>query len=512
MLRTLVVDARGRHVKTNSRLDLRMRADEERSELERLLAPLTSVRVVESADSDLEPVSGAITCRVGGGNPLWFRDGDWRVFGQPSTVNEHAAGDELAAFALPDGKVVRALADEGERTAVVPFSLPRAYENYVSEAWRGSTRATELAPRLLDAFYRVKPLVPRRLQLATRRSLVRRQLGSEFPAWPWDEGVIRLLSLYVRSALSVSDSDELAFRWFWPHGHNAALTLGHDVESEEGLRLAVELADLEEELGFRSVFNLGSWYRIDDGIVRELTERGFELGLHGVRHDRALFASRAEFDRQRPLLAANAARLGADGFRSPSTYRVFDWLGELPVAYDASISHSDPFEAQPGGCASVWPFFIGPVVELPYTLPQDHTLFTLLRASSVDLWLEQADRIERHHGLIHCVSHPDRGYLGDRPKRELYADFLRAMTDRSGLWRALPRDVARWWRLRDESIELKGPLVQGVVRRTDEPGGVVFDCTSTGVSDVDLTDDLATTLERVRAEASPDQGAPIGPT
>ena len=90
-----------------------------------------------------------------------------------------------------------------------------------------------------------------------------------------------------------------------------------------------------------------------------------------------------------------------------------EWLPELPVSYDCSVPHSDPYEPQPGGCCSLWPFFLGSLVELPYTLPQDHTLFTLLRAGSVDLWLSQVDAIEQRFGLVQCLSHPDPGYFSD---------------------------------------------------------------------------------------------------
>src|SRR5262249_61920878 len=38
-------------------------------------------------------------------------------------------------------------------------------------------------------------------------------------------------------------------------------------------------------------------------------------------------------------------------------------------------------------------------VELPYTLPQDHTLFTLLRQRTPETWLRQVDAIEERFGL-----------------------------------------------------------------------------------------------------------------
>jgi hypothetical protein len=149
---------------------------------------------------------------------------------------------------------------------------------------------------------------------------------------------------------------------------------------------------------------------------------------------------------------------------------VWEWLDELPVAYDCTIPHSDPYEPQPGGCCSPWPFMLGRLVELPYTLPQDHTLFTLLRRRSADVWLEQAAALEERHGLIQCLSHPDPGYLGDADKRALYAEFLDAVADRPGLWKALPREVASWWRRRDAG-QTEFPEQQlGTMRRRSGAG------------------------------------------
>src|SRR5207247_3937607 len=137
-----------------------------------------------------------------------------------------------------------------------------------------------------------------------------------------------------------------------------------------------------------------------------------------------------------------AARLGTQGFRGPATHRVVDWLPELPVAYDCTVPHSDPYEPQPGGCCTFWPYMLGGTVELPYTLPQDHTLFTVLRHRSAAVWLEQLSAITRRFGLVDCLSHPAPGYLGDRDKRALYAELLDALVELPGIWNTLPRDVA----------------------------------------------------------------------
>lgn len=363
-------------------------------------------------------------------------------------------GRDVAEVMLLDGLVE---APKGSRVSL--SDLDAAYAMYLREAWAEAASPRRLSPRQLTLYYKLKRFVPRSARLRARRALIRWQGHPDFPRWPIDDSVGRLALLSGALLLSRHGLDELRFRWFWPTPYESALILSHDVEGETGVRGCVELADLEESLGFRSAFNFGAWYDVDPGVLRELSSRGFEIGMHGIAHDHSLFSSRAEFERQLPALRALAERLGAVGFRSPATHRVFDWLAELPVEYDGTIPHSDPYEPQPGGCCSVWPFFIGDVVELPYTLPQDHTLLTLLGHRTADLWLSTADEIEQRFGLIHCVSHPDRGYLGDARKRGIYADFLTAMREREHVWHALPREVAAWWRGRDTGTDAR--IVEG---------------------------------------------------
>jgi peptidoglycan/xylan/chitin deacetylase (PgdA/CDA1 family) len=426
----------------------------ERSGIERLLRPLDGA---------------AVDAARGAGPPVWLTAGDWRLLASPRAASP-PDGEVIERFTADDGATFEAVR-RTDGTVVVPFGLDDAYDRYVSESWRAGTRVRKLSERQLQLYYRVKRLLPRGAWLAARRAFTARVKPPAFPRWPLEDGVTTLVRFSALCHLLAAGAEEAPFAWFWPGRHRAALILTHDVESAEGLRLALDLAALEESRGLRSSFNIvGHQYPVDTGIVRELAGRGFEIGLHGLHHDRSLFSSRAEFERQLPGLAEAAQRLGAVGFRSPATYRVWEWLDELPVDYDCTIPHSDPYEPQPGGCCSVWPFMLGRLVELPYTLPQDHTLFTLLRRRSAAPWLEQAAAIEERHGLIQCLSHPDPGYLGDADKRALYAEFLDAVAEWPGLWKALPREVASWWRRRDAG-QTEFPEQQlGTMRRRSGPG------------------------------------------
>lgn len=439
----------------------------------RLLAPLEPIAPADPSwtpHGALAKGDEAVRCQSGEGDPGWLRAPGWRAFARASPGI--GGGEALETFRLDAGGTAVSFRD-GHGDVVVPFGLADAYAGYTAEHYAGSGKERRLSPAALNAFYRVKRAIPRRAQVAGRRALIRWQGLPEFPAWPIDSSVADLLRFWIRCELIAREERELRFRWFWPDGARAALVLTHDVESAAGLRNAVRIADLEEERGLRSSFNLvAAQYPIDWGVVRELTSRGFELGLHGVFHDRSMFSSRAEFDRQQPALREMAERLGAEGFRSPATHRVHDWLAELPVSYDCTVPISDPYEPQPGGCCSPWPYFIGAVVELPWTLPQDNTTFTLLRERSIDLWMRGVKEIEGSFGLVQCLSHPDPGYLGEPDREALYVEFLDAVARRPGLWRALPREVASWWRSRDAGLESAGAGIG--LATLDEAGSVAL--------------------------------------
>lgn len=416
-----------------------------RHPVERLLAGVDVPSIVANARGEgpaivSPPPAGPV-------RSMWC--GGWNVFARIS-ADDPADGESFANFRLDNGSLVSARHDPVSGHVHVPFDLGEALENYLLERWTEQAPQRRVSPRRLDAFYRAKWLLPRRTQLAVRRAFIRWQGLPAFPQWPYDDSVHCLLRFYVQCAALASGRSRLPFRWFWPDHARAALTLTHDVETEAGLRGAIRVADAEEGRGLRSSFNVvGRWYRIDWGIVRELAARGFEIGVHGLFHDRSMFSSRDAFEAQQPALREFAERLEATGFRSPATHRVLDWLPELPVSYDCTVPHSDPYEPQPGGCCSPWPYLIRNLVELPYTLPQDHTLFVLLGHRSPEAWIEQANRLECAHGLIQCLSHPDPGYLGDDRTFASYCGFLDAMAERAHVWKVLPRDIAAWWRARD---------------------------------------------------------------
>jgi hypothetical protein len=298
---------------------------------------------------------------------------------------------------------------------------------------------------LLSAYYRVKPLIPRRLQIAVRRVLIARRLRKVGDIWPIDPRAARAPE-----------------RWSgWPDGKKFALVLTHDVEGERGLARCLPLAGMEELLGFRSSFNfVAEDYQVSPSLRRELIARGFEVGLHGLSHDGLLYRSKREFFRQALRINRYLREWQAVGFRSPAMHRNLEWLGHLDIEYDASTFDSDPFEPQPEGSGTIFPFLVGrrgrggEYVELPYTLSQDFTLFVLMQQKSIDIWKRKLDWIVEQGGMALLIAHPDFMKLdGTRPGREeypcaYYQEFLDYITTRyhGQYWNALPKEVAHFWR------------------------------------------------------------------
>ncbi len=337
------------------------------------------------------------------------------------------------------------------KPSAVPASRPVAedvdpstylLERYAEEHRRGIA---------LRAYYGVKPLLPRPLQLWVRRLYARRQAHRDFPAWPVEPLLVEHLYATLRDEFRRGGGERLPILNFWPRGHRFAAVLTHDVEGSSGLENIPRVLEVERRHGMVSSWNfVARGYPIPGGTFERIRAAGCEVGLHGIRHDGRLFADRASFESNLPLIHRYLEEWDAVGFRSPATHRNSDWMGELGCLYDSSFPDTDPFEPQAGGCCSILPFFIDDVVELPITLVQDHTAWEILRRDPIELWTEKAEWVAHHHGLVNIIVHPDYVISPERlAAYERFLVFLRELLDRDRGWHALPRDVAQWWRTRE---------------------------------------------------------------
>jgi peptidoglycan/xylan/chitin deacetylase (PgdA/CDA1 family) len=317
--------------------------------------------------------------------------------------------------------------------------------------------------RAYNLFKPVLPkLVRRRLRqlhwaLSAQRSLLDWPIESRYAAFQW---------AIMRDVLNKRGTNG-TFIHFWPQGHQFAFVLTHDIETAKGQTNVRAVADLEEAYGFRSSFNfVTEAYRLDRDLIHELQMRGFEVGVHGLKHDAKLFSSYDDFMQGAVRINQYLKDLGAVGFRAPLMHRHPEWMQALAIEYDLSFFDTDPHEPIDGGTMSIWPFEIGHFVELPYTLVQDHTLTAILRETTPTIWLEKVDFLEGYCGLALLNSHPD--YLADRTGWRVYEDFLEAMRRRPNhYWHALPREVARWWRARRTALtveSLRGAVLAEIWR------------------------------------------------
>ncbi len=301
--------------------------------------------------------------------------------------------------------------------------------------------------RMLDYYYTVKGLIPVILRHWLNSIAISSRARPSFPDWPCEDALLRIWRRALSAMMEQVGVDDAWHVGFWPQGKSCCIVLTHDVESPRGLAAMEKMAALEERYGLRSAWNLAlDQYPIDWRQIDALRARGFEFGAHGLRHDGRLFRSERDFQEQAARIRFIAREHGLRGFRSPSTLRRVQWIPRLGFDFDSSFSDSDIFEPQPGGTCSIFPFFIGAVVELPYTLPQDHTLIHLLGRDLVSAWIRKARWIASLGGMILTLIHPD--YCGDGIYFQAYERLLAYLCGIEDAWHALPSQVARWWRRR----------------------------------------------------------------
>jgi peptidoglycan/xylan/chitin deacetylase (PgdA/CDA1 family) len=300
---------------------------------------------------------------------------------------------------------------------------------------------------LLKYYYFFKSVIPARLRHHLNSIAIRSRRRPAFPDWPCEDALLQLWRRGLTAALERCEANDTWHIGFWPEGRSCAVVLTHDVESPQGLAVMERMADLEERYGFRSGWNLAlEQYPIDWKQVDQLRSRGFEFGAHGLKHDGRLFRSERDFKELAPRIRGLSREHDLHGFRAPSTLRRADWIPQLECDFDSSFSDTDIFEPQPGGTCSIFPFFLESLVELPYTLPMDHTLMHVLKRELLPIWIRKARWIASMGGMILTLVHPD--YCGRDPYLRDYEKLLEYLAGLDNAWRALPSQVAQWWRQR----------------------------------------------------------------
>jgi peptidoglycan/xylan/chitin deacetylase (PgdA/CDA1 family) len=297
---------------------------------------------------------------------------------------------------------------------------------------------------LSRAYYHIKPLISRRLQIVLRSLVAQHKRKLHRAVWPIDQN-------------AGSPPPDFAG---WPEGRRFSVVLTHDVDTARGVSRCQQLMALEQELGFRSSFNfVARDYHLPAELRSHLVQDGFEVGVHGLEHNRKLWESASTFAEHAKGINGYLKDWGAVGFRSPCMYHNFDWLHGLDISYDASSFDTDPFEPQPDGVGTIFPIHQKGktpgkgYVELPYTLAQDFTLFILFRERNIAVWKEKLRWIAEHGGMALVNTHPDYMCFDGSPNydeysADLYRDLLTHIESeyRGEYWHLLPHEMATFWK------------------------------------------------------------------
>ncbi len=385
------------------------------------------------------------------GNPGFFRIGPKSVcYGRSSSAVTRDIKDS-------DRFDVSKLVHFEGSTVHLPFDFDEVIGNLRRERYE-----TRLMPNLEKmssrewvrrTYYAVRTLLPVFVRRHLQKLYFRDWKTRGFPSWPVDFTVDTLHEELLRLSMEATGMKRVPFIWFWPEGASNCLIMTHDVETSAGRDFTSQLMDIDESYGIKASFQVipEERYEVSNQYVCQIRSRGFEFNIHDLNHDGHLYQKRDEFLRRAKRINEYILRYNARGFRAGAMYRVLDWYDAYDFSYDMSVPNVAHLEPKRGGCCTVFPFFIGKILELPLTTTQDYSIFHILGDYSIDLWKTQLDLIRQRNGLMSFIAHPD--YLVDVRARRVYEsllEHLRQSIVEEKIWTALPGEVDQWWRARKQ--------------------------------------------------------------
>ena len=347
------------------------------------------------------------------------------------------------------------LAAVQSRGSVISLSLSAAeitsnlrYERYTGEQGRSLVGTWRR-----NLYYFVRPALGVNLRKHLQRIELRNRTKAPFPHWPVDCTVERVFERSLEESLSSRGVDAIPFIWFWPEGRNSCLLMTHDVEEREGLLCSRELIHLDAMYGIRASYQFipEQRYTVEQDILDAVRAGGCELNLHDLNHDGHLYDDYSLFLRRAQKINQYAQQYGAAGFRAGMLYRKQSWFGAYSFSYDMSVPNVGHLDPQRGGCCTVFPYFIGNILEIPLTTTQDYTLFHILRSYDISLWKKQTETIIEHHGIVTFNIHPD--YIRTKRERATYEallQYLGEMVSKQAVFTCLPGELDNWWRARSQ--------------------------------------------------------------
>jgi len=138
------------------------------------------------------------------------------------------------------------------------------------------------------------------------------------------------------------------------------------------------------------------------------------------------------------------------GFRSGQLLMTSQLLGVVGEFFDYDLSLPDSERGGPygsgAGCASVYPFLVDDLLEIPLTLPQDFFLANVERLDSaaiLSVWRAKLESVLARGGVAVLNTHP----VWTNPKRpavwSAYEGLLEAVAA-SNAWVPTPSSLREW--------------------------------------------------------------------
>jgi hypothetical protein len=333
----------------------------------------------------------------------------------------------------------------------LPFDADLLIDNLLMERYPADSYHAWDKP-LRSVYYSLRPLLPVGIRKYMQRAYLKGWEKIQFPHWPVDSSVEQIMEKCVALAMQAQNLDRVPFIWFWPNGSDSCAIVTHDVEAEAGRDFCSALMDIDDSFGIKAAFQVipEDRYSVSEEFLSDIRDRGFEINIHDLNHDGNLFLNEEQFMRRVIAVNAYGKKFKAVGFRAGIMYRNQRWCHALDFQYDMSVPNAAHLEPQRGGCCSIFPYFIGKLLELPLTTTQDYALFHFLGDYSLKLWDYQIDTIRKRHGLISILVHPD--YIKNERAQEIYRELLSHLAeirDHENVWMAKPGEVNDWWRIRN---------------------------------------------------------------
>lgn len=273
----------------------------------------------------------------------------------------------------------------------------------------------------------------------------------KFPHWPIESKVEDLRKEFIQK-LKRNLKKKIPYIKFWPKGE-FALVLTHDMDTKSSFNTIEKIREIERKFNLKSSWNVVTHkYKIDFNKLKELKKEGCEIGIHGYNHDgRLTFLEENKIKGRLKFSLNKLKEFNTKGFRSPQLQTTEKFLNLLQdyFLYDSSMADTDikSIVGVRSGCCTIFPYFIGKLVELPLTISQEYRMFYTLNLTDdeiLKIWKEKINYIIKNNGLVLINAHPDKYLSGSKRGLRLYEEILKYIS-KFKFYHDLPVNVAKWW-------------------------------------------------------------------